>query len=107
MKKMKRFLAFGLVALMMFATVGCGDKNSGTEKTDGNGEKFPKVDPYTNAEVQDLGGYEFTIAAMFQYYEDPTGMDLIVSEQAWQDRREEVEDLYNCKITVVPYPENF
>ncbi len=109
MREMKRFLALGLAAVMLFGIAGCGggEEAPETETTEGGGEEFPKVDPYTNAEVQDLGGYEFTIAASFQYYEDPTGMDLIVSEQAWQDRREEVEDLYNCKITVIPYPGNF
>ena len=109
MREMKRFLALGLAAVMLFGIVGCGggEESSETENTEGSEEEFPKVDPYTNAEVQDLGGYEFTIAASFQYYEDPTGRDLIVSEQAWQDRRKEVEDLYNCKITVIPYPGNF
>ena len=107
MTKMKRFLALGMATLMVLACAGCGGKGKDTKNTDAGSEEFPKVDPYTNAEVQDLGGYEFTIAATFQYYEDPTGMDLIVSEQAWQDRREEVEDLYNCKITVIPNPENF
>ena len=107
MTKMKRFLALGMAAMMILTAAGCGDKNKDTKQTDGSTEEFPKVDPYTNAEVQDLGGYEFTIAATFQYYEDPTGKDLIISEQAWQDRREEVEKLYNCKITVVPNPDNF
>lgn len=105
MTKMKRILALGLAGLMLFTAGGCGNKDNKTTDNDSK-EGFAKVDPYTNAEVQDLGGYEFTIAATFQYYDDPTGVDMIVSEQAWQARREEVEQLYNCKIKVVPVPTN-
>lgn len=107
MKKTKRVLALMLAGLLLVSTAGCGGKGKETDsKDDSAKEKFPKVDPYTNAEVQDLGGYEFTVAADWQYYDDPTGVDLIVSEQEWQSRREEVEQLYNCKIKVIPVPKN-
>lgn len=109
MKRTKRVLALGMAVMLLLSVSGCGDKE-GTASSEGNGkngtEEFAKVDPYTNAEVQDMGGYEFTIAANFQYYDDPTGIDLIVSEQAWQERREEVEELYNCKIKVIDVPDN-
>lgn len=109
MKRTKKVLALGMAVMLLLSISGCGDKE-GTVSSDGNGksgtEEFAKVDPYTNAEVQDLGGYEFTIAANYQYYDDPTGIDLIVSEQAWQARREEVEELYNCKIKVIEVPDN-
>ena len=107
MKNMKKILALGLAMTMLMTSASCGGKEpegnkgqNGTDKTE-EGD-FPKVDPYTKGEVQDMDGYEFTIAATFQYYDDPTGRDLIVSEQAWQSRREEVEQLYNCKIKVIP-----
>ncbi len=115
MKRMKQFLALGLSLALLFTAAGCGGgdapkDNASGQKAEQGGEggsgEFEKVAPSTNAEVQDLGGYEFTIAATFQYYDDPTGKDLIVSEQVWQARREEVEQLYNCKIKVVPVPEN-
>ncbi len=108
MKNMKRFLALGLALTMLLTSAACGGKEQGNKNPTGNDTAdegdFPKVDPYTKSEVQDLGGYEFTVAANFQYYDDPTGVDMIVSEQAWQSRREEVEQLYNCKIKVIPVP---
>lgn len=106
MKKTRRVLALMLAMLLAVSAAGCGGKEKETDSKNDAKEKFPKVDPYTNAEVQDLGGYEFTIAADWQYYDDPTGVDLIVSEQEWQSRREEVEQLYNCKIKVIPVPKN-
>ena len=107
MKKMKRFAALGLALLMAGTMMACGDSSKNVSNKGGDeDEKFPKVDPYTNAEVQDLDGYEFTIAADFQYYDDTTGKDLIVSEQAWHARREEVEQLYNCKIKIIDVPDN-
>lgn len=109
MKNRKRFLALGLALTMLLTSAACGggneDKGNATGNNTEEGE-FPKVDPYTKSEVQDLGGYEFTIAASFQYYDDPTGVDMIVSEQAWESRREEVEQLYNCKIKVISVPSN-
>ena len=65
MTKMKRFLALGMAAMMILTAAGCGDKNKDTKQTDGSTEEFPKVDLYTNAEVQDLGGYEFMIVVIF------------------------------------------
>lgn len=106
MKKVKRVIALMFALLMMISVVACGDGKDTEKKKSDDGE-FAKVDPYTNAEVQDLGGYEFTIAANFQYYDDTTGLDLIVSEQAWHERRKEVEELYNCKIKVINVPDNF
>ena len=107
MERTKRILALGLAVILLLSVSGCGDKDGTSEESGKNGaEEFAKVDPYTNAEVQDMGGYEFTIAANFQYYDDPTGIDLIVSEQAWQARREEVEELYNCKIKIIDVPDN-
>lgn len=107
MNKVKRLLALALALVVLVGLIACGNKKEkdpqGVQQGDGD---FPKVDPYTNAEVQDMGGYEFTIAADWQYYDDTTGIDLIVSEQEWQTRREEVEELYNCKIKVIPVPDN-
>lgn len=102
----KRAFVLLLAVVMAISVVGCGKDEKTTEATGDN--KFEKIEnPTTKAEVVDLGGYEFTVAADWQYYDDATGVDMIVSEQVWHTRREEVEKLYNCKIKVIEVPDNY
>jgi len=101
----KRIAVMLLAIVMLLSVCGCGDKGDNNDSGD---TEFAKIkNPKTNVEVVDLKGYEFTVAADWQYYDDVTGIDLIVSEQVWQARREEVEQLYNCKIKVIPVPDNY
>lgn len=105
-KNFKKVMALSMVLIMsVTAFTGCGDKEetAAKEKTNQT-EKFAKVDTTTKVDVVDLGGYEFTIAADWQYYDDPSDVDMIVSEEVWQRRREEVEKEYNCKIKVISVP---
>ena len=87
----KRATALVLAIIVLMAVAACGSKSN---NQNGNNE-FAKIEkPSTKDEVVDLGGYEFVIAADWQYYDDVTGKDLIVSEQVFQQRREEVEKEY-------------
>lgn len=99
----KKASALVLAIIMLMTVAACGSKSN---NQNGNNE-FAKIEkPSTKDEVVDLGGYEFVIAADWQYYDDVTGKDLIVSEQVFQQRREEVEKEYNCKIKVIEVPDN-
>lgn len=109
-KNLKKVLALSMaVMLTVVSFAGCGsdDAQSDGDKKSGSAKEFKKIETKTKADVVDLGGYEFTIAANFQYYDDPTGVDMIVSEDVWERRREEVEKEYNCKIKVIKVPKDF
>lgn len=109
-KNLRKVVALSMAMMLTVVTfTGCGsdgDSKSEDGKKSGSSKTFEKVDTKTNVDVVDLGGYEFTLAASFQYYDDPSNVDMIVSEEVWQRRREEVEQEYNCKIKVIDVPED-
>ncbi|MBQ6825440.1 MAG: extracellular solute-binding protein [Clostridia bacterium] len=92
--KLKRIFAL-LMAVCMVLTFSACSKEKETGKKEVGG--FEVVDPYTNDEVVDLDGYEFTIAS--GWLEN----DMKISEagRIFKKRIEEVEKAYNCKISIV------
>lgn len=75
-KSLKRVVALSMTMMLLVASfTGCGsdgDSNSDADKKSGSAKEFEKVDTKTNVDVVDLGGYEFTVAANLQYYDDPS-----------------------------------
>lgn len=98
----KRVLGAFLAAVLTVGMSACGTKGSETGK-DSNKEgtgagKIGKTDD----SIVDLEGYEFTIGS--QFLQDEPDMDAITgAERSFEEARRQVEEAYNCKITIVPF----
>lgn len=98
-KHWKRGVIALMAGLMAISLISCGeDKTSST--AGGKGNQYEVVEAYTNDEVVDLKGYEFTIASPF-IHNDVTGQTLTNAEMAFEKRRREVETEFNCKIKII------
>ncbi|MBO5796828.1 MAG: extracellular solute-binding protein [Clostridia bacterium] len=91
--KLTRALALMLALLMIFAVCGCG-------KTGGDGEGGEaKIEPLPGETPEDLQGYEFIVADFnnTRFTKEFSGTPY---NDAWVQIMDEVETLYNCKITL-------
>lgn len=95
-KYLKTVICVLLSLAMVLTVVGCGDSKEKNEET-----VYEKVEPYTNDEVVDMKGYEFTIVSPF-IFPDPEDA-LTVAEAQFHARCAEIEEEYNCKIKIVTH----
>ena len=87
----KRSAAVVLALVMVFATGAC--KPDGGDETE---EK--KLTVYEGEVPVDMGGYEFTVVDLYpgRWNRENSGTPFY---DAWHQALDEVEGLYNCKIT--------
>lgn len=98
-RRLSSWIAVVIIASIML--VGCnGDSDKNLNSTTSNTEEYNEVEPFTNDEIVDMKGYEFTIVSPF-IHNDTTNKTLTVAEQQFEKRRREVEKLYNCNITIL------
>lgn len=95
-KTWKRILSLCLSLVMVLILTACGGGSS-EEEDDGS----TKLNATTDDTVVDMGGYEFTIASHF-LVDNPDPSEITVAEAIFEEVRHQVEEDYNCKITILP-----
>lgn len=98
----KRVLGVLLAAVLTVGMTACGPRGSETGKdSNKDGAESGKIGK-TDDTIVDLEGYEFTIGSHF--LQDDPDMDAITgAERSFEEARRQVEEAYNCKITIVPF----
>lgn len=89
-----RISAFLLVGVLGISAVGCGD----SKQQEPENKPVEGGEGKTDDTVVDLGGYEFTLASPFIKEEDSA--TTLGSESTLIKAMRQVEEAYNCKITL-------
>ena len=98
----KRVFSIFLAAVLSVGISACGPKGSNNGKDSNKDAEGTKKTGKTDDSIVDLEGYEFTIGSRF--LQDDPDMDAITgAERSFEEARRQVEEAYNCKITIVPF----
>lgn len=93
----------GLCAAFVGISAGCSGTTGGTASSEvgsTSSETAQTYAPFSNDEVVNLEGYEFTIGSPF-IKNDVTGMNLTAQELIFEQARRKTEELLNCKINII------
>lgn len=96
----KKAMAVVLSAAIVLSMIGCG----GGEAPDDDGDGKLNANVSSNKDydtVVDMEGYEFTISSPF-LLDEPVLSEITESEAIFEQVRRQVEQDYNCKITILP-----